>query len=291
MAVVVWTKPPANMQFFALFHAPPGNSETANLTQVRRFGTRAPDNKSAPPTSDQNLRPSLCTFQVPPWVVSPKRPNPALRAHPACTTWYPEASRTVARPMHTSRRVVGWAKGNCHSSPWCQNASVIPICTRSKLSQTRASKNASMTCAFPQKNQQTTLSNPISQPNTERRLNPICQPNTRQQLTPLPPSVLGTEEHHPAFVYRPELAVLPLCSRHAHQTACSTSHAGKPLRGFSLHWCGAARSVVTRSIETDDDTQPFTRARYNAKHPSLNPNIPPVRSLIQKQRTSKYHSN
>ena len=117
--------------------------------------------------------------------------------------------------------------------------------------------------------------------------NPICQPNTRQSVNTTSTICFpGTEEHHPVFAYRPELAVLPLCSRHAHQTACSTSHAGKPLRGFSLHWCGAARSVMTRSVETDDDTQPFMRARYNAKHQGLNPNIPhPVQTKPTEVRT------
>ena len=63
----------------------------------------------------------------------------------------------------------GWVGGRERKLPLkslVPNASVIPLCTRSKLSQTRASKNASMTCAFPHLNQQTTQSNPISQPNT-----------------------------------------------------------------------------------------------------------------------------
>ena len=90
--------------------------------------------------------------------------------------------------------------------------SLVPKCQRntSKLTQTRATKNASKTSVYPQLNQQTTQTNPICQPNTERRPNPICQPNTRQQLTLHSHSVPGTVEHHPVFVYGPELAVLPL---------------------------------------------------------------------------------
>ena len=105
------------------------------------------------------------------------------------------------------------------------------------------------------------------------------KPNTRQQSTPLPQSVFGTVDHHPVLH-----TALSWRSSHyahgtapmnvAHQTACSTSHASEPLRGLSLHWCGAARNVMTWSIETNDDTQPFKRAKYNAKHPNLNPNIP-----------------
>ena len=36
----------------------------------------------------------------------------------------------------------------------------------------------------------------------------------------------------------------------AHQTACSTPHAGEPLRGFSIHSCGAASCVMTWLNET-----------------------------------------
>ena len=47
------------------------------------------------------------------------------------------------------------------------------------------------------------------------------------------------------------------------------------LRFFLMHWCGAAHCVMTWTTETNDDSQPFLCARYNAKLPSLNPNILP----------------
>ena len=165
----------------------------------------------------------------PPTLNTPLVPPGVCGAWPLLAVWDPRFSRAHRQPtilIHLSQHS---AKGSCRSYPWCQNASITPV-----NSHTRATKNASKTNVYPQLNQQTT------------QTNPICQPNTRQQSTSHSHSVPGTEEHHPVLVYRLELAVLPL----PHKTslikqACSTSHASKPLRGFSLHWCGAARSVMT----------------------------------------------
>ena len=51
----------------------------------------------------------LCTCQAPPWVVSSKRPNPALRAHPECSTaWY---RRRVPNRSTTKTPRAGWVGG------------------------------------------------------------------------------------------------------------------------------------------------------------------------------------
>ena len=82
---------------------------------------------------------------------------------------------------------------------------------------------------------------------------------------------LGIVECHPVFVYA--LGRRSAHSAHgttttddAHQTACSTSHAGKPLRGFSLHWCGAARCVMTCLIPHPVQTKPTEVRTQSAEH-------------------------
>ena len=59
------------------------------------------------------------------------------------------------------------------------------------------------------------------------------------------------------------------------------------LRGFSLHWCGAARCVMTWLNETTTTRNLFFMcARYSVKHPGLNPNIPhPVQTKPTEVRT------
>ena len=60
----------------------------------------------------------------------------------------------------------------------------------------------------------------------------------RQGTSPQPHNILETEGRHPIFVNRPGHAVPPQCSQHhankpCSSTASSSSHASKPLRGFS----------------------------------------------------------
>ena len=67
-------------------------------------------------------------------------------------------------------------------------------------------------------NQQTTPPNPISQPNTERRLNPICQPTHGNSEHHLPNLFLdqrnSTQYLYTALSWRS----LPLCPRHNTKT-------------------------------------------------------------------------
>ena len=63
---------------------------------------------------------------VPPWVVSPKRPNPALRAHRACpTVWYrrsvPNRGKTKIHPAPG-----GWVGAVFLGSPPTLNTHLVP---------------------------------------------------------------------------------------------------------------------------------------------------------------------
>ena len=68
----------------------------------------------------------LCARQVPPWVVSPKRPNPALRAYLACpTVWYrrsvPNRGTTKIHPAPG-----GWVGAVFLGSPPTLNTLLVP---------------------------------------------------------------------------------------------------------------------------------------------------------------------
>ena len=150
----------------------------------------------------------------------------------------------------------GWvgAKGNCHSSPWCQNANTNTTSTThtQEHRQTHLAVNTQtlFECvqhrpvgpnriAFDQRSEPTdhTTAIPSVNPTPSEDSIPSVDPTLGNSHTIT--TICSWNRETPPIICIPPWTGGPHCAHGttpknvAHQTACGTSHAGKPLRCFS----------------------------------------------------------